>query len=470
MAADIIWSDATRLAELIRTREVSPVEVIQAHLDRIAAVNPKVNAIVSVAQTALASAQAAEAAILAGDVLGPLHGVPFTAKDSIDTAGVPTQRGSPVFRDRTPDADATSVARLKAAGGILLAKTNLPEFSYSTESDNLLTGRSNNPWNLERTPGGSSGGESAAIAAGMSPLGLGTDLAISIRGPAAQTGIIGFKPTHGRIPMTGIWPRAPRRFWHVGPMARTVRDVALAYSLLAGPDGADGFSTTSSSYDAGVGAAPTRKLRIGWLVEPGFGPVDPAVASTVQAAAVALRDAGHLVEAVRIPALERDNALDIFLKLHLNEMKPAFVEATAGRPDSDLFKIARGMLASSETPMDGFIGATQGAERMRDGFADYFSRFDALLTPTLPLPAHRHDLSELVIDGQRVPAVQVMGATTPLNVTGLPGLSIRFGASEEGLPIGVQLVAAWHAESTILYLATELEARSPVRDLRPPIA
>ena len=275
MPTDIFWHDATRLAELIRTREVSPVEVVQAHLDRIAAVNPKVNAIVSVAHDALASAKAAEAAILAGGALGPLHGVPFTAKDSIDTAGVPTQRGSPIFRNRTPEADATSVARLKAAGGILLAKTNLPEFSYSTESDNLLTGRSNNPWNLERTPGGSSGGESAAIAAGMSPLGLGTDLAISIRGPAAQTGIIGFKPTHGRIPMTGIWPRAPRRFWHVGPMARSVRDVALAYALMVGPDGADGFSTSSGAYDTGVGAALTRKLRIGWLVEPRLRPDRP---------------------------------------------------------------------------------------------------------------------------------------------------------------------------------------------------
>ena len=181
---------------------------------------------------------------------------------------------------------------------------------------------------------------------------------------------------------------------------------------------------------------------------------------------MALRDAGHLVEAVRIPALERDNALDIFLKLHVNEMKPAFAEATAGRPDSELFKIAKGMLAASETPMSAFTDAMQGAERMRDGFADYFSRFDALLTPTLPLPAHRHDLSELVIDGQTVSALQVMGATTPLNVTGLPGLSIRFGTSRDDLPIGMQLVAAWHAESTILHLAAELEARSPVRDLQ----
>ncbi|TXM87598.1 amidase, partial [Methylobacterium sp. WL103] len=159
---------------MIRTRQLSPVEVVQAHLDRIAAVDPQVNAIVTVAEGALAAAKDAEAAVMAGRELGPLHGVPFTVKDSIDTAGVMTQRGSPIFKGRTPEADATSVARLKQAGGILLAKTNLPEFSYWIESDNLLSGRSNNPWDLTRTPGGSSGGESAAIAAGMSPLGLGT--------------------------------------------------------------------------------------------------------------------------------------------------------------------------------------------------------------------------------------------------------------------------------------------------------
>jgi aspartyl-tRNA(Asn)/glutamyl-tRNA(Gln) amidotransferase subunit A len=233
---NIIYSDATKLAELIRTREVSPVEVVQAHLDRIEAINPKLNAIITVAGDALEAARAAEAAVLAGDELGPLHGVPFTAKDSIDTAGVMTQRGSPIFKGRIPETDATSVARLKRAGAILLAKTNLPEFSYSIETDNLLTGRANNPWDLDRTPGGSSGGESAAIAAGMSPLGLGSDLAISVRGPAAHTGIVALKATHGRIPMTGLWPRVPRRFWHVGPMCaqRSRYRVSLFASRRAG--------------------------------------------------------------------------------------------------------------------------------------------------------------------------------------------------------------------------------------------
>ena len=283
MVKEIIFSDATKLAELIRTREVSPVEVVQAHLDRIEAVNPKINAIVTLADGALEAAKAAEAAVLAGDELGPLHGVPFTVKDSIDTADVLTQRGSPIFKGRVPDTDATSVARMKKAGGILLAKTNLPEFSYWIESDNLLTGRSNNPWDLERTPGGSSGGESAAIAAGMSPLGLGTDLAISVRGPAAQTGIVSLKATHGRVPMTGIWPRVPRRFWHVGPMARTVRDLALAFSQLVGPDGLDALC--HEHRPVRCRSRPPRRIdRSGWAgwSEPGFGPVDPEVAATVQ--------------------------------------------------------------------------------------------------------------------------------------------------------------------------------------------
>lgn len=469
MASDLTYSDATKLAELVRTRKVSAVEVVQAYLARIEAVNPKLNAIVTIDNGALEAAEAADAAVQSGKELGPLHGVPFTVKDSIDTAGTPTQRGSPIFRGRVPEVDAVSVQRMKAAGAILLAKTNLPEFSYSTESDNLLTGRTNNPWSLERTPGGSSGGESAAIAAGLSPIGLGTDLAISVRGPAAQTGIMALKATHGRIPMTGVWPRVPRRFWHVGPMARSVRDLALAYSVLAGPDGKDGFSTSTVQFDAGVGPSPSRKLKVGWLVEPGFGPIDPEVRATVHAAAEALKHTGCAVESVRIAALERDFALDVFLRLHVNEMKPAFAEATSGQPDDQIFKIARGMLKTPETPMHGFIEAEQAAERLKDGFADYFQRYDALLCPVVPIPAHEHNVSKVTIDGHTVDATYVMAATVPFNVTGLPALSMRFGTSREGLPINVQIVGSWLAESTILHLASLLEGVRPVKDLHPKI-
>jgi len=466
MSENIIYSDATKLAHMIRSREVSSVEVVKAHLDRIQAVDPKINAVVTLAEDALEKAEAADAAVRAGDELGALHGVPFTVKDSIDTAGVATQRGSPIFKGRTPDADATSVARMKRAGGILLAKTNLPEFSYWIESDNLLTGRSNNPWDLSRTPGGSSGGESAAIAAGMSPIGLGTDLAISVRGPAAQTGISSIKATHGRVPMTGIYPRAPRRFWHVGPMARSIRDLALALSQLAGPDGEDAFATSTVQFDAGIGRQPYRQLRVGWLVEPGFGPIDPEVAKVVEAAAEALKSLGLYVEPVRIPALERDFALDVFNRIHVMEMKQAFAEATAGHEDQ-MYKMSKTMLSLPDTSMADFIEAEQAAERLRDGFAEYFQKFDALITPVLPLPAHKHGQEEFVINGRTVDATYLQGATVPLNVTGLPGISMRFGTSREGLPINVQIVGSWLAESTILAVASQLESVSTVRDLHP---
>jgi aspartyl-tRNA(Asn)/glutamyl-tRNA(Gln) amidotransferase subunit A len=468
MNTDLIYSDATKLAELIRTREVSSVEVVRAHLDRIEAANPTINAVVTLAEGALDAAKAADQALSAGVEVGPLHGVPFTVKDSFDTAGVLTQRGSPIFKGRVPDTDATSVARMKNAGAILLAKTNLPEFSYSTETDNLLTGRSNNPWNLERTPGGSSGGESAAIAAGMTPFGLGSDLAISVRGPAAHTGIVALKATHGRIPATGIWPRVPRRDWHVGPMARTVRDIALTYSLLAGPDGADGLATTPREFDAGVGSSPNRPLRVGWLVDSGLGPIDSEVAATVEQAAEALRSLGVQIERVNIPALERDNPLELFYRQHVMEVKPAFREVTTGHEDQ-MFKVSKSMLAGPDTSVEDYVLAEQGIERLRDGFAEYFQQYDALLLPVTPIPAHEHGLTQFVINGQTVDAAHMQTATIPFNLTGLPALSMRFGTSTDGMPIGVQLAANWLSESTVLHLASLLESVSPVRDRHPTI-
>ncbi|WP_326558990.1 amidase [Micromonospora sp. NBC_01796] len=468
MTTDLNRCDATELAELIRTGRASSVEVVQAHLDRIKATNPKINAVVTLADGALDAARAADEELASGAEVGPLHGVPFTVKDSFDTAGVLTQRGSPIFAGRVPDTDATAVARLKRAGGILLAKTNLPEFAYWIESDNLLTGRTNNPWDLDRSSGGSSGGESAAIAAGMSPLGLASDLSISLRGPASDTGVVALKPTHGRIPMTGTWPREPRRDWHAGPMARTVRDLALAYSLLAGPDGADGFSIVPYDFDTGLGASPDRPVRVGWLVDSGLGPIDPETAATVQAAADALRGAGMRVDAVTIPALERDNPFDLFARQHVMEMKPAMQEATAGHEDQR-FTYSKTMISTPDTPVQDYVRAEQGVERLRDGFAEYFQRYDALLLPVTSIPAHAHALTQFTVDGQTVDAFRLMTPTVPFNLTGLPALSIRFGTSSEGMPIGVQVAANWHAESTILYIASLLESLSPVRDQHPAI-
>ncbi|QIQ05674.1 amidase [Streptomyces liangshanensis] len=466
MTTGLTQADATELAEMIRLGKVSSVEVVQAHLDRIEALNPRLNAIVTLADGSLEAARAADEELAAGGEVGPLHGVPFTVKDSYDTAGVLTQRGSPIFAGRIPDTDATAVARMKQAGGIVLAKTNLPEFSYWIESDNLLTGRTNNPWDLDRSPGGSSGGESASIAVGMSPLGLATDLSISIRGPAADTGVVSFKPSHGRVPMTGIWPRAPRRDWHAGPMARTIRDLALAYSLLAGPDGADGSSTLPPEFDTGVGTDPGRPLRVGWLVDSGLGPTDPEVAATVEAAADALRTTGAQVDAVSIPALERDNPLDLWNKLSVMEVKPAFQEVTAGHEDQ-MFSYSKVVESLPDTPMEDYIRAEQGVGRLRDGFAAFFHSYDLLLLPVTTIPAHEHQLGDFTLNGQTVGAFHVSSTTVPFNLTGLPALSMRFGTSGDGMPIAVQLAASWYAESTILHSAALLESLSPVRGQYP---
>src|ERR1700759_3186278 len=467
MTNNIIQLDASRIAELVANRELSPVEVMKAHLDRIAEVNPKVNAIVRMADGAMDAARKAEAAVKSGARLGPLHGVPFTVKDGIDTQGVLTQRGSPIFKGRIADADATVVARLKAAGAILVATPTPPEFSYSIETDNVLTGQTNSPWNLDYTPGGSSGGESAAIAAGMSPLGVGSDLSISLRGPAAHTGIVGFKATHGRMPMTGHWPRVPRRFWHIGPMARSVRDVALAYSLMAGPDGADGFSVSAPGLDTGVGARPTRQVRVGWLASPGFfGPTDPEVVATVKAAAHALSRAGCHVEEVRLPVLEKTDASSVLWQIQQMESRPEFEKVTAGH-EAQIFRHAKLILDTPDTPIGDFVAAEQAVERLRHSLAEYFQRYDVLLGPVTPFPATRHGLKDLVVDGQTVSAFHVMSATSPFSLTGLPALSMRFGTSRDGLPIGVQIVSSWLAESTGLDVALRLEQASPVRDLHP---
>ncbi len=230
---EICYSDATTLAKRIRSRDISPVEVVKAHLERIEAINSKINALVTPDQKALHRAEKAERAMMRGEIWGPLHGVPFTAKDCFDTEGVRTTRGSRIFLYHIPTTDATAVNRLKKAGGILLGKTNLPEFSLWSETSNRIFGPTENPWQIGRTPGGSSGGEAAAISAGLSPLGIGTDLGGSNRLPAHYCGLVGFKPTHGRIPLTGSWPDLMSQYMHVGPITRTVQDAALVLSILS---------------------------------------------------------------------------------------------------------------------------------------------------------------------------------------------------------------------------------------------
>jgi aspartyl-tRNA(Asn)/glutamyl-tRNA(Gln) amidotransferase subunit A len=461
----IFYRDATELARLIRTKELSPVEVVEAHLGRIAAVNPKVNAVVTLmGEAALKEARAAEKAVLIGGVLGPLHGVPFSIKDALDTAGVLTQRGSKLFAGNIPDRDATSVARFRAAGGIALMKTNLPEFSAWTETDNLVTGRSNNPWNLERTPGGSSGGESAAIAAGMSPIGIGSDVAISVRGPAAFTGIAALKATHGRIPYTGHYPTVISRWWHVGPMARTVRDVALGYSILKGPDGIDGYAVHPRNSDSGDTNNAGRPIRVGWVSDAAFGPVDPEITAAVKAAAAQLADLGCDVEEVTLPFL--GDPLATLMTVVYGEIVP-YVKALAAGRESELHEIGKGIVGMENPSFSDFLAAEAKTEALRSAFAGYFQKYDVLLCPVNPMTATPHGAQELVVNGEKVSWMHVMRATSPFNVTGLPALSVPYGLSSESLPINIQLVAKWLDEATILRLGALLERKGGLGDRHP---
>lgn len=307
MHEEICFSSATELAAKIRQRTLSPVEVVQAHLERIEQLNPKLNAIVIFAEDALDRAREAEAEVMRGNNLGPLHGVPFTLKDCIETAGLPMTLGSKLFQGYVSQQDAEVFTRLRGAGGILLGKTNMPEFALWWETDNGVFGRTCNPWNLERTAGGSSGGEVSAIAAGLSPLGLGTDLGGYIRAPSSLCGVAGIKPTLGRIPYTGIQPQVLLRTIHVGPIARTVRDVALGMSVLAGHDEVDLYTPPVPVPDYAALDTPLPELKVGWSATAGV-PVEAEVQRAVAEAAAALGELGLDVEAVEIPGLKEKDA------------------------------------------------------------------------------------------------------------------------------------------------------------------
>ena len=481
MSTQIWEAGAAELAERVRAMELSPVEVLNAHLERIEAVNPRINTIVTLVDDALDRAKEAEAAIVGGYTIGPLHGVPFTIKDCVDTAGVRTTRGSRLFQDRVPAADARVVARLKAAGGILMAKTNLPEFTLWWETDNTVFGRTVNPWDFERTAGGSSGGEAAALAAGLSPLGIGSDVGGSIRNPAHNCGVVGLKPTHGRVPLTGHWPETLLRAMHVGPMARTVRDVDLALHIISGPDGVDPYAPPVPVPDRVVPDPGTARVtdspdpyeslfgvKVGWNAGRAFGPVAPEVSDAVSRAARALDEAGCQVEEVPLPALEKTDTQALTATVYTAEGNHYFQPIVAGRKAELSPNIRRRLGARSPTLRE-YLDALADWEQVRQGMARYFREYELLLCPCVPLPAHPHDVTELTIAGETVAARNALRATIPWDVTGSPAISVPFARSSEGLPIGVQIVGRHFDEPTVLRAALALERVADSPGTFPPV-
>ena len=294
-------------------------------------------------------------------------------------------------------------------------------------------------------------------------MGLGSDVAISVRGPAALTGIVGLKATHGRIPYTGHFPRFLSRYWHIGPMARSVRDVAAMYELLKGPDGVDPYAIYAR--DAGPANAPVagKPIRVGYMARRGFGPVDPEVADAVEDAARLLARMGHHVEEASIVTLEGNDFVGIGVTLTSAEMLPEFRKMVAGR-EEELFFVAARIAKMPDPHLKDYMSALALVQQLRSDFVQYFERHDVLLCPVIPFTAPPHRLQEYVVNGQKIASTQIKRATVPFNLTGLPALSVPFRMSTERLPINVQVVSRWLDEATALRLGALIESANSMWD------
>jgi len=414
---DVIGAPAGWLARAIADKRLSSVEVVRAHLEHIHTVNPRLNAVVfATAESAMREARNADRrAKNRSAVLGPLHGVPFTAKDIFNTAGLPTTAGMRMLRNHIPDHDATVVARMRRAGAILIGKTNCPPGGAGDESWRSVHGGTRNPYDINRTPGGSSSGEASIIAAGGSPIGLGSDSGGSIRVPAHYCGIAGLKPTAGLVPVTGAYALPgglsdPRS--QVGPMARYVSDLRIALRILAGPDGLDSGvvpvkAWTSPKLDG---------LRVAWYADDGMARPTPTIAATVKAAARALGAAGCNV---------------------IEERPPSLAES---------WQVTLGYWGQKHMSHERLYQRWDG---FRAAMLKFMSRFDLVLSPVAPIIAPLYKVP-LAADRQ-------VSYTAPYSLSGNPCVVVRAGTSNDGMPIGVQVVAGNFRDATALRAARAIE-------------
>jgi aspartyl-tRNA(Asn)/glutamyl-tRNA(Gln) amidotransferase subunit A len=465
---ELCWLPATDLAARIRRRKVSPVEVVEAVLDRIARVNPRLNAYVTLtADRARRDARAAERALGRRSAsLGPLHGVPFSVKDLVVTAGVRTTFGTPILRDNVPAEDAPMVERLRRAGAIMLGKTNTPTFGWIGSTHNLVFGVSRNPWKLDRTPGGSSGGASAAVAAGLGPLAIGTDGGGSIRIPAAFTGIFGHKPSYGRIPTYP--PSAAWSLSHIGPMTRTVADGALMMQVCAGPDARDQFSLPADGADyARAVKGGVKGLRVAYAEDLGFTvALDPEVRTACAGAARTFRELGARLETVA-PGWPSPGACWYAIFCGGIAARMAQWLDRKDEIEPGLYDIIREAQAG---PATAFVQAWFDRMAWWPHPRDLFAKYDLLLTPTLPcaaFPAERDHPAEIA--GKPVERYAWVPYTYPFNLTGQPACSVPCGYTREGLPIGLQIVGRRFDDVTVLRAAAAFERARPWAQARPPL-
>jgi aspartyl-tRNA(Asn)/glutamyl-tRNA(Gln) amidotransferase subunit A len=450
---------ARALAGLYARRALSPVEALEAVLARIARLNPRLNAIIALDEPgARAAARASEARWRAGTPLSPLDGVPLTVKDNITVAGLPCSWGSPLFRDFVPERDELPVARARASGLVILGKTNVPEFTLQGYTDNTLYGPTRNPWGHSLTPGGSSGGAVAAVAAGLGPLALGTDGGGSIRRPASHTGLVGLKPSPGRVPRCDGLPAILLDLEQIGPIARTTGDLVALLTLLAPPDARDPASRFMPSFAV---PAPLPRLRI--LHVPRFGahPVEPEIATSVAIAAARLDGLGHAVEDGEAPFAAEELAA-LFGPVSQAGLAWLLAEK-GGEPQAPMLRemAAAGRALSPQA----VFAAVDGIAAFRRRMAAFFEAWDLILTPAaaaLPWPADQ--VAPPSIDGQPVGPRGHAVFTNFANLGGLPGIALPCQPSVGGLPIGFQLVGPPGSDGLLCAMATEWEAAQPWAD------
>ncbi len=456
---DLTIADAARL---IRERAVSPVELTRALLERIERLDPKINSFITVtAESALAEAERAEAATRLGGALGPLHGVPLALKDLFDTAGVRTTGGSKILADRVPERDAAVVTKLREAGAVLLGKLNMHEFAYGVTTDNPHYGTCRNPWDTSRIPGGSSGGSGAAVAAGLCCGALGSDTGGSIRIPASLCGIVGLKPTYGRVSRAGVLPLS----WtldHAGPMVRSVQDAALVMTAIAGHDPRDPASADvpvpdfTSTLEGGA-----RGLRLGLPRRYFFEQVDADVLAALEAAADVLRSEGAQVRDVDIPEIGlAGQAFAPIISAEAAAYHARWLREWPGDYGADVrMRLEQGDLYSATH----YVNALRLRRRVVDGFLGALDGVDVLLAPTMPVTAPLHP-------GPKVQTPNPLTRFTfPVNVAGLPALTVPCGFDGDGLPIGAQLIGRPFDEATVLRAGRAYERATDWHTRRPAV-